>query len=935
MNADQRKKVEALFQELASLPPAEQQAELERCPDPEVRSRVESLLDYDRSFESDDTERTRPAPLVRGVPSDADPDATPANPKDSASAPTSRSSSSASPNPTPPNHPPAPTPSTHYRLERLLGRGGMGEVYLAVDARLQRPVALKFLIAELAGDPEQRRRFLREARAASALSHPNVCMIFEVGESEDGRPFMAMELVEGQSLDRRIADGPIPLDEFLDVATQIADALDAAHAKGIVHRDIKPANISLSERGQVKILDFGLAKRVDVDPSGSREESAENLVTKPGTILGTPAFMSPEQVLGRDVDHRSDLFSLGGVFFQLLTTRLPFAGDTYAEVADKVLRAQPDAIARFNYEVPPELDRIVRKLLEKDIERRYQSARDLLIDLKNFARDQASGSPAGATASIATETSALPAAVGASIEVEAMPPPITPEVLTESDVFISYARVDDQPLANEKEGWIAQLHRNLEIRVEQISGERVKICRLPGPAETAAIDEGLLEQLPRVKTLVSVLSPPFVKSTGCRRHVESFWDAVALDEQTPQSKSRLFKVVKHPVAEREMPVRLAELFGSLIDFEFFDVDPATGRVRELGGSFDAAATERYHARVYDLAREISQVLRAFRESTSSSTDLAAPDSGKLVYLATTTSDLSSERDAMRRELLASGHGVLPDQQLPLVSSELEAVLSSYLERADYAVHIVGSLHGVVPEGSSESILEVQNRLASEASRARGLERLIWIPGDLEVRDARQQKWIERIRRDPAEHLGAELVESHIEAAKELLLEKLTPPPGAIDETPANDDSRAKGPARVYLICDVKDAEAIEPIEDFLFDQGFEVSLPDFDAEESEAAETHRQNLVDCDAAIIFYGAARHGWVDIKLRGLLKAAGYGRTRELVQQLVYIAPPFDRRKERFRTRLAEVVREEGAFDPRVLAPFVEALRRSAPNDAEDSP
>jgi two-component system LytT family response regulator len=269
----------------------------------------------------------------------------------------------------------------HYRVVSRLGEGGMGAVYLADDTRLGRRVALKVLPAGLAADPERMRRFTQEARLASALTHPNVAYIYEIGEA-DHLHFLAMEFVEGEPLSQRLARGPLPLAELLSIGSQVADALDDAHSKGIVHRDIKPSNLMLTPRGHVKVLDFGLAK---LETRPERDET--QLITNAGTVLGTIAYMSPEQALGREVDNRTDLFSLGVALYEMATARLPFSGATVSETIARILNSQPDALARFNYEMPEALDRVVRKCLEKDRERRYQTARELLVDLKNLGRD--------------------------------------------------------------------------------------------------------------------------------------------------------------------------------------------------------------------------------------------------------------------------------------------------------------------------------------------------------------------------------------------------------------------------------------------------------------------------------------------------------------------------------------------------------------------
>lgn len=275
---------------------------------------------------------------------------------------------------------------SHYRIVRPLGRGGMGEVYLAEDTKLGRLVALKLLNSEAARDPRRVQRFLREAHAASRLNHPNIAVTHEVGQTEDGLPFIAMEHVEGQTLADLIGDKPLEPKRIVDLGVEIADALDQAREKGIVHRDLKPANIMISPRGHAKVLDFGLAKLTTTTPVDTSVPT-DMLLSDPGIVMGTVHYMSPEQALGHEVDHRSDLFSFGVLLYQMATARLPFGGGNASEITARIINSQPEAVARWNYEVPPELERIIRKCLEKDPEWRYQTARDIVVDLNNLDRD--------------------------------------------------------------------------------------------------------------------------------------------------------------------------------------------------------------------------------------------------------------------------------------------------------------------------------------------------------------------------------------------------------------------------------------------------------------------------------------------------------------------------------------------------------------------
>ena len=269
---------------------------------------------------------------------------------------------------------------SHYRIVEQLGAGGMGVVYKAQDSRLERAVALKFLPEKLAQEPQALERFRREARAASALNHPGICTIYDIGE-QDGRAFIAMEFIDGETLRSHIHGKPLPVDEVLDLGTQIAEALEAAHAEGIIHRDIKPANIFVTKRGRAKVLDFGLAKLVPKGIAGGDGDSSEESASAnsiAGIISGTPSYMSPEQVRGDDLDPRTDIFSLGLVLYEMATGRQAFGGGTGGAIIEAVLTRPPAAVRSINPDIPPRLEAIIDKALAKDREQRYQSAAELL-----------------------------------------------------------------------------------------------------------------------------------------------------------------------------------------------------------------------------------------------------------------------------------------------------------------------------------------------------------------------------------------------------------------------------------------------------------------------------------------------------------------------------------------------------------------------------
>ncbi|HVF67140.1 MAG TPA: hypothetical protein VM914_05735 [Pyrinomonadaceae bacterium] len=499
---------------------------------------------------------------------------------------------------------------------------------------------------------------------------------------------------------------------------------------------------------------------------------------------------------------------------------------------------------------------------------------------------------------------------------------------TENDIFVSYAHVDNKPFDN-PQGWVDSFVKRLSLRLEQLIGKEPAVwrdTRLQGNEYfSGSIGDGISSTL----LLLSVISPRYVNSDWCRGELKEFCRRAEQSGALGAGNlSRVFKVVKTHVDEAEMPDELQGLLG----YHFYDFDER-GRPREFRPDDPPNKDQRYWDRLEDLALDIVKALKTFggsaeRGSRRAEDAQADPDAlplEKKVYLAETTADVTPERDRIRRELQQRGFYVLPDRELPRSAAEFEQRVAEHLSRCALSVQLVGSTYGLIPEGEEErSIIRMQEELAARrASQDPSFSRLIWMPPGLEPQGNRHRTFVEALHTSLG--AGAELLQTSVEDLKMRVVEKLTQrAEAAARPSPPAENGEGTGPRAVYLICDNRDVGDVMPIEDYLFNQGFEVINSAVVSESDDAAQAHRESLLYCDAALIYYGNANPMWLRSKLWDLQKARGWGRTSPLSAKAVVVGAPQTTEKQRFRTHEVPLVIQNFEGSPEALEPFVEAVR-----------
>jgi hypothetical protein len=482
------------------------------------------------------------------------------------------------------------------------------------------------------------------------------------------------------------------------------------------------------------------------------------------------------------------------------------------------------------------------------------------------------------------------------------------------DAFISYAHLDNKCLMEGHPGWITNLHRALELKITQLLGKKPQIWRDPKLQGNDAFSLIILDRVRAAAVLITVLSPCYINSEWTRKELVEFWKAA--EEQGGvllHDKARIFKVLKTPVRRDMHPPELQSLLG----YEFFEVDPETKRVHELDEAFGTQAQIGFWMKLDDLAQDICALLVDLEHEVSAMTG----EKKRAIFLAESTGDLKEQRDAIRRDLQQHGHTVLPAGGVPMVMSEITTSFQADLARCDMSIHPIGKNYGFIPEGSTESLIEIQNELAIERGKQGNFSRLVWIPPGLEIEDERQKKFLERLRTDSRAQAGADLLEVLLEDLRTVINERLIKPPQPAKTGAA---SACEDCPQVYLIYDQRDADSCTPCADALFNCGFDVVHPTFEGDEADVRESHEENLRECDGALILYGKVNELWVRRKLRELQKSAGYGRTRPLRALAISLMAPETVEKQRFRTHEAMVITQPGDFTAEPLQPFIAQLK-----------
>jgi hypothetical protein len=484
-----------------------------------------------------------------------------------------------------------------------------------------------------------------------------------------------------------------------------------------------------------------------------------------------------------------------------------------------------------------------------------------------------------------------------------------------NDVFISYSHIDNQPFGDPRVGWVDIFHEHLQNFINVHVGQRTQVWRDKRLTGAEVFSYEIEQQLRSSAVLVSVISPGYMQSEWCNRELVGF-TKVAQDHGDLRvgNLQRVVKVLRLPVGRSLLPPLLDEVLG----VQFYRVDPASGRARDLLLDPTPDALQVFCARVDDVAQDLSRLLKAMRASDAAAAAALPPSVSDTVFLAWTTSDLSEEREKLRRELEARNYRVVPSGAPPLDAARLRETVVDTLRGARVAIHLIGAHYGFVPEGDERSIIELQSDETVFQASNSAAARIFWLAPNAQPQDPRLGALVDRMQKQSPQGGRVDLLANQtIEALKALVLDRLNPP-----SKPVSAAARAAS-ARVYLMCDQLDRATIAPIQDFLFAQSLEVRLPLFEGESEQIREEHYETLKECDGVLIFWGKAKEGWLRTMLRDLNKVFGLGRTEAYKAKSLYLAELPDANKERFRTLEVSIIRPEREFEPGLLRPFVAQL------------
>jgi len=480
-----------------------------------------------------------------------------------------------------------------------------------------------------------------------------------------------------------------------------------------------------------------------------------------------------------------------------------------------------------------------------------------------------------------------------------------------NDIFISYTHLDNRPLPDYNKGWISYFQDILSIYLADHLGREAQIWRDIKTQGNDDISKLFFEEILKTAAFICILSPHYLESCWCSRELHEFCDKCCKKKIFINRKSRVFKVIKTYIPEDKHPRELQTLIG----YKFYEIDKQTGKPHTYRPELGGEEATKFIAKVEDLAIDISKLVEMMKKN-GIAIETALPDkTSPIIFLAQTTSDLNHERDKIFRELQQHGYTIFPEGELPLNIPEFQNKVDEYLNQSQISIHLIGERYGVVPEGETRSIIDLQYELATKKCMTNGFKRLVWIPQGLQVKEQRQKDFIAYLENDPNALQGAELFKTSIEEFKTNINTiirngKLLKKKYKIEEAPIN----------IYIICDQRDINIVESLKEFLFNKGYEVITPLFQGEEHEIREDHKENLSMCDAIIIFCNNSNESWLRSKLRELKKIRGYPDFRPKLVKAIFIGAPVTAWKEQFRTLEASVIKNFNRFIPEFLRPFL---------------